>query len=836
MTDKNLSQTTCEERKPGVVIPEPAGTADNQVAITDKPAIFTGKAAWLVLVVFLMLLFTAPQLEAQNPGFSPEAADLYQEAMNALRMRRLSVARQQLKEVIEKFPDDIHASMARRQMAGILRDLKEYDQAVELLTETIKNDGSEDNVRLAREELLDLLFELQRFKQGVELIEGWRRDDPQNVLLGRSLARFYLQSGRKDEAWLLLETLVETGNAPDAFRDLLELAVRSGEIEKVLQTLESRRARYRSNVFADYVSDCHIALGRKDKAIAVIMEVSDLQNHLLLLRKLADLQIDTDAIDSAVTTLDMVLRILPDDWATLRRMGHCRFVQNRREEALEIWRRPLNRPYMPAREFFTEFTTVLIEHQLYEEALKAFDEARSLLQDQTLFSEEKASVLDAVGRREEALEEYLQVLAAGFFKPEVFEKLYEAKVSGFSLETRLLQMQKADYNPGIMQALLEFYFRRADEKDIDKIVEIVKTADGGFDYAFFDRLKQDALLMPADFHFALTDRVMQARQETTLELMLSSLLLKMAQMEDKWQQPAFVAANRVFSAGRVADADLKATLLIDMARFSLEVFHDGASAHKYIDAILQTDLMRAAPGQALVAAILKAQVFIYEENFSAATSLLTETGKKLEQSDFSALDLGAVAINDYSSMVMLENARLAAHSGDFQKALGELKNIVEKNPEGEYVNDALEMALYITRRSIGDFSLIRHALKAERLKFTGKHDQAAAELQEGIGKNASATALIGEMKAEQILLRRNASDSAQLLEDIDTCLAGDSGGFKSADLLELKLRLLKKTGASETETREGLQKFVESFPSDLRSGRYRKILAVMNGTSGVEKK
>lgn len=105
----------------------------------------------------------------------------------------------------------------------------------------------------------------------------------------------------------------------------------------------------------------------------------------------------------------MILRILPDEWATLRKMGHCRFIQGRKDEAVAIWRRPQNRPYMPAREFFTEFTTVLAEHQLYDHALKAFEEARQLLQDVTLFSEEKATVLDALGQHEAALEEYLHV-------------------------------------------------------------------------------------------------------------------------------------------------------------------------------------------------------------------------------------------------------------------------------------------------------------------------------------------------------------------------------------------------------------------------------------------
>ncbi len=790
----------------------------------------------LSLLLAILLFWCCSAVEAQRQSYSPEAADMYQNAIGALRMRRLNLARQQLKEVIEKYPDDIHATIARRQLAAVMRDQKEYEQAIELLNEIIRTEPSEDNIRLAREELLNILYELQRFKQGIDLIEEWRKAQPGDVLLGRHLAKFYLQAGRKDEAWLLLERLVETGTAPAAFAELLDLAVRSAEVEKLLQTLESRRARYRSNVFAEYASDCYLALGRKDKAIEVIMEVSDLPNHLMLLRKLADLQIDTGAIENAVGTLDLVLRILPDDWATLRKMGHCRFVQGRKADAVVTWRRPLNRPYMPAREFFTEFTTVLIEHQLYDEALKAFEEARTMLQDVTLFSEEKATVLDAMGKHEEALEEYLHVLTAGIYKPEVFEKLYEAKVAGFSLETRLLQMRVETHNPAIMQALLEFYFRRADLKDIDKIDAIIGDSAGGFDYAFYDRLKQEALLIPTGFHFDLAEKVMKSRPESSLELLLADMLLRMAPHEETWKDRAYTAAADISREKSVADAEIKAGLLLNLARFALEQRHDIAAAQGFTDGILQTDLLQAVPELAVSAALLKAKLLVFEEKYAAAESLLGELGKKLQNPDFDAMEMGAAIRQDHLSLFQLENARLALHQGDFQKSLTELKKIVEETSEGDYVNDALEMALYITRRSIGDFDLLKRSLKAERLTFCGRYPEAAVELQEAIAKNASATALVNEMQADLLLLRRNSSDSAELLKDIDSYVKEHPESFKTADLLEVRLKMLIKQAAPEAEIRESLQSFVETFPSDLRSGRYRKVLANMPGSGGKEDK
>lgn len=80
-------------------------------------------------------------------------------------------------------------------------------------------------------------------------------------------------------------------------------------------------------------------------------------------------------------------------------------------------------------------------------------------------------------------------------------------------------------------------------------------------------------------------------------------------------------------------------------------------------------------------------------------------------------------------------------------------------------------ALFITRRSIGDFDLLKRSLKAERLTFAGRNEEAAIELQAAIAANASATSLVNEMRADLLLLKRNASDSAALIEEIKTYAA-----------------------------------------------------------------
>lgn len=780
------------------------------------------KIKWLAIILTL----TAQLLQAQAFNFSPEAADIYQNGMNALRMRRLAIAREQFKELMDKYPDDIHASMARRQMAGVMRDMKEFDQAIALLQEILEKDKSADNQRFAQEEILDILFEIQRFKQGIDLIEQWRRTSPDDVLLSRNLAKFYLQTGRKDEAWLLLESVLEKNAAPDAFRDLLELAMRSDEINKLLQTLEGRRAVYRSNEYADYVSDCYLALGQKEKAIETLREVENLQNHLMLQRKLADLLIDVGKFEEAFDFLTMSLKIAPDDWNALKKMGHCRFMQKKVDEAIAIWRQPLQQPYMRRQDFYQDLTTVLIEHQLYEESLKVFNEARAALQQVTLFSEEVASVLDALGRKNEALEEFIKVFVAGIYRSEVFERLYKEHEDGFDLEKRLVELQNTGFNAAVLQALMELYFRQADTAKVDKILRIVVSASGSLDEIFYERLNQEALLSPGEFHFVLTRRVIQEKVDSTLALRLASLLLEMGALDDMWQQKAFTEAVGVAGQKNVADAELKSVLLLKLAEYALEKLNDLKQAHGFLDAILQTELLKASPLKGLAAGILKARLLIYQEKYPQATDLLSESEKIIAQANADIFSADPISESDFLAQVILERARMATHSGDHQKALEELKNMVENLPESEWVNEALEMANFIMRRSIGNFDLLQRSLKAERLLYRGKYTEAINELEAAVTANASATALIEEIQAEVIALRKHIVEPEKLLVLIDDYAKKFPKSYKTADLWELKWRIMKKTSAPAAEIREQLQTFVDHFPSDLRSGRFKKLIAI----------
>lgn len=786
-------------------------------------------------IIVLMFVLLGHIAQAQAFKFSPEAADLYQNGMNALRMRKLTVARELFKELIEKHPEDIHTSMARRQMASVMREMQEYDEAISILNEMISNEKSEDNLRYARAELIDILFELQRFRQGIELLEAWRKENPEDIQLSRNLAKFYLQTGRKDEAWLMLESVMEKSASPAAFKDLLNLALVSGEIETLLESLASKRTRFRSNDYADYVSDCYLALNRKDKAIEALQEVDDLERFYNIQTKLADLLISTEKYEEAFNVLTMSSRIMPGEWSVIKKMGHCRFMQGKRDEAMAIWRKPLELPFMQRQTFYVDLASVLIEHQLYEEALEVYAEARTVLQQRTMFSEEVASVLDALGRSDEALEEYLQVMVAGIYRTEIFERLYEAYKKGFALEDRLKALENSTKSPAISQALLEFLFRKADISVIDEILQIVTRNAGRFDEVFYERLNQEALLSPTQFHFSLTQKMISARKNSSLALRLADLILEMGPMDEKWVEEAFSSAKTVAVEKHTADAELKAQLLVHLAEYSLNNLFSIDKAHALTDEILQTPLAKAAESKALDAAILKARMLIYQEKFIEAASLLDETENLISRANENIFAINPISKSEFLAQVLLERARLHAHQSDPQKALESLKNIVETLTESDWTNEALELANFIVRRSIGNFEMLQRALKSERLTYQSDFRGAVKELEKAMTTTASATELLTEMEAEVIELQKHFLPAADVIKTIEAFAAKHQQHFKTADLFELKWKLLKREGAPKAEITEQLQTFVDLFPNDLRSGRFKKILSMQTESSSDNK-
>ena len=777
----------------------------------------------ILTALFIVLMSLLSVEFCFSASYSSDASALYNEAVRAYRTRHFNLAKQCFYKLIEQYPDDRMAEIARSNLAVLLRDLKEYDKAIEIYKEIIEKSTYEGDKSSAKIQLVEILYTIHRYREGIELLEEWMKKDPQNVDIARKLAQFYLQTGNKDEAWLMLERLMEKGEKK-AFDDLLDLAIRSGEVDKLLNSLDSHRTRLKSSIYYSYLADCYLALGRKDKAIEALKDNKNYDKDISTLRKLSDIQISAKLTDDAIETLEKLISYLPTDWQTLRKLGNCYYTKGNKQKAIDVWKSPLRRRYGNTQDSYINFTAVLIEHQLLEEALAAFDEARDFFKQDTLFAEEKAAVLEALGRSKEAMEENLNVLSDGIYKEEIFEKLYKAKIDGFSLENRLITLNEGNYNQAITQALIEFYFRKARIADIDKMVALVDNQSAiFFDDLFYDRLRQEALLVPEDFHFSLMKKMMEARKGSALELKLAALMLKMPEYNEKWQKEAYEYAKNTAEYKTVADSDLKYQLFLDLADFSFYYLKSPKEADKYLNMLLNSNVIAPTKSKIIEAKLMQAMLHTYMSDFPKSEEILAEVGSILDRNDFSG-GLTRLEQEEFYMQQKVELARLKTHMGQYQEALDALKDIIENHKEGDWVNDGLELALNITRYSVGDFTAINHKFKAERLAACGNNTEALSEIDLAIkALPASSTFLIADLEADKILLSENKS-----YEDVSKAITKFfvkyPENLKKADLVEYKIKLMQRSNFSQDKIDEEMRSFIANYPSDLRSGKYKHSL------------
>ena len=779
----------------------------------------------IITTIFMgfVLFMPADCCFAAGRTYSSDASALYNEAVMAYRTRHFNLAKQTFYKLIEQYPDDRITEIARSNLAVLLRDLKEYDKAIEMYKEIIEKSSDDGEKESAKLQLVDVLYTVHRYREGIELLEDWAKKEPQNVGLARKLAQFYLQSGNKDEAWLLLERFMEKGEKK-AFDDLLDLAIRSGEVDKLLSSLDNHRTRLKASVYSSYLADCYLALGRKDKAIEALKDNKDYEKDINVLKKLSDIQISANLLDDAIVTLEKLAAFLPSDWQTLRKLGHCYFAKGNKKKAVEVWKSPLNRRYGKNNELYINYTTVLIDHNLLEEALEAFDEARSLLYQNNLFAEEKAAVLEALGREKEAMEEYLNVLSDGIYKPEIFEKLYKAKIDGFSLENRLISLNSDNYNQAIVQALIELYFRKARIADIDKMVALVDSQSAiFFDDLFYDRLRQEALLVPEEFHFSLMKKMMEARKDSTLELKLAALMLKMPEYNEKWQKEAYEYAKNTAESESMADSELKYELYFRLANFAFEYLKSPKKADTYLSKLVNSKVIAPSKKKIIEAKLMSAMLNTYMSDFPKSEEILSEVGSILDQNDYRG-GLSRLEQEEFLMQQKVELARLKAHMGQYQEALDCLKDIIENHKEGDWVNDGLELALEITRYSVGDFSAINHKFKAERLAACGEKTQALEEIDAAIkALPASSTFLIADLEADKIMLSENKSFD-ELAKSIVQFIVKYPESMKKPDLAEYKITMMQRFNLSQDKIDEEMRSFISNYPSDLRSGKYKHSL------------
>lgn len=768
---------------------------------------------------------------------------LYHEGVSAFRMRQLTLAKERLSKLITGYPKDIHVPMGKFELAKVLIDLREFDRAVELLVELSElQEGSFDKTE-ARRELISLLARLQRFRQGVEILEIWWKDQPGNPVTGRDLARFYLQSGRSDEAKLLLEGMLEKTASRQVFADLLDLSIKTGEVESLMNAIENRRMRYRTGDYLDFTSDCLLALHKDDKAAEMLRDAPETQNSPELLRKLARLDLRRKDHANALESFRNLRSFTGLEWEVIKSMGYCLLQLGKKQEAIAEWKTYIDR--YKSLESYQRYIEVLIANRLYEESLNAFTIAREFLRNPAQFARERAGVLEILGRSTEALEEYLKALELGGYNQEIFDKLYKNQSESFNFLGRLRETMAKRPAVSIKKAILEIHMI---ERNVSAIPELVNMNHTGsiFDDLIYERLRQEVFYEPSDFYHSLVTAFIRRNRHSTLAFKLSEMLLSFQNMNDDHSQIALEEALETEKAEPCPDLELKIKLQSTIGKFYFERYGDMMNAEKYLQNALREEYAAVAPEVYFDSLLTMSRLKCASEDYDRASQLqkqaetFLDSGQAFQPAAFPVFAPNQLRLNTGSAAnslsflleeeahtrLIFEKAFLAAHQGKYQDALNELKIITQDHPESLLMDDALDLALFITMGSAGGPDALNAYLEAERRAMSGKFTEAVSEMEK-IAGIASDTTIALDAEAKILLYSKHLTDRAGLTDKIDAFRREHPGHWLGAELLNVKWQLARNESATEAEKSELLKEFVDRYPTDLRSRHMKLILSDM---------
>lgn len=785
----------------------------------------------------------AQELNNQN-----NALFLFNEGLNQYNYRRLRIAKEKFEEILKKYPKHPITIKAKIELAKVYKDLKEFDRAVELLNSVLESKEPDTETLTARELLISLLFELQRFKAGTELLEKLWKENPSDSQVGRNLAKFYLQSGRMDEAKVVLEGILERTTRRDVFEDLLGLAVKTGQVESLLSTIEQRKARYRTVDYVDFVTDCLLAMKQDEKAANTIREYPEARFSLPLLKKLARIDLSRNEHAKALESFQRIAKIMPMDWENCKAIGHCLFLLGKKNEAMETWNRW--RRTRSGTEGYQEYTAVLIEHRLYEEALAVSGEARVELGNPTYFAEERAGILEALGRPDEALEEYFVSMANGIFKIDIFDKLFKSQSPKFDFKRRLKDALQSRDNSSLEKAFLEIHFRESELQSIPHITAF-RLTHPMFDDILYERIRQDIFANPSEYLHKLIIALVQNDRTSTLAFKLASILLQVPDQEPGQASETLYEVEKTVNIEPCPDISLKIKVLVELARFTYEQFSDFRKALKFLDDGVNPAFMQTFPAAYFDGLLLLMRLKAYLGDFPAADAALQKAAKLVTQNkpsnsrqisspveiideglmtdmnyEVSDQDVGfsPTALEDGRGRLLYEEAWLEAQKSNFIEALEKLKKLTLEEPGSFWVNDGLNLALVLTMGSMGSLDHLKNYMQAERNFATGSVALAVDQMRK-ISELASGTPLDLDARAQLLLMSEKIEDPASLSKPLDLFIRKNPNHWTIPDLMMLQWRLMRRMHSDSGAIVDLLKDFTDRFPGDLRCRRVKSEIA-----------
>lgn len=415
--------------------------------------------------------------------------------------------------------------------------------------------------------------------------------------------------------------------------------------------------------------------------------------------------------------LESQLSRTPDDDRVMMELGetYARLAEFDRAHAIWLERARKGRADVVR---YAEVGALEVRYRMYERAVEVYQEGRRVSGNPAFFAEELAQLYTVLGEHEKALEECFatarehpgmdqwsanrveQMLDNGADEGLVRRRMDEALDSAGTTPGELTLAGSVLLALGSPDVALEAFLVADDRAG----------AQGRILMEFAEILRDEGLPGRArDAYRLVVERHAGSANAGAAGIYAARLLVDVGRPDEAVDELDRLAEN-------VSEHPIRGEALLEKAEIELEELHDPSGAIATLDRVPEDAKLRGRSVRERLH-VLRIDALLalgrLDEASERAASLLSENPRD-ETRHRARYYLGYIAFLGL----------------DAERTLEELRALVEENPAGELVNDALRLMLVVSdAQETNELAPLRHLAEAHAAMLSGRHDEAEARLE-----------------------------------------------------------------------------------------------------------
>lgn len=578
------------------------------------------------------------------------------------------------------------------------------------------------------------------------------------------------------------------------------------------------------------MADSYVRAGKFERAIALLEDLyAESPDNLSFFRKLKEAYESVKRYDDAIQLVEDRIDGSPTP-GLLSEKARLLHQQGNRKKASQVWDRALSLAPNRAETYRTVYQT-LLDIRRFKKAIDVLTQGREALDRPAAFRTELAYLYGLSGQHEEAMREYVALLAnspqrLAFVRNRLQTFVEQGEGTEASIEVLRTAVEEAPLNSAYRHLLAWLYMEQRDYAaafDVYRAIDRLEEAQGRV-LVRFARKAMDAqkYAVATEAYETVLDRHSGSDVAPRAQQALGDVYRQWAQAAP---DSATVAQDSVrYEQARQAYQTFLQTypgnqrypqVLLRLGTLELDVYRDLAQAESTLKQLVtdHAGTPAAAEGQYHLA-----RIALFRNDLERARLLFTRLANNAQNSDL-------------ANKARFELARLQFYQGDFESALARTKAI-SQNTATDVANNAIELKVLL-QENRGPDSLdtaLRTYARARLSDRQHRYETALAALDSLI-QNHPRHSLVDDARFRRAQVHLARHDTSAALSAF-RALPKQHPRSPFADRSLFRIGTLLEARGQRTAAVDVYNRLLSNYPASLRAGKARSRLRTLLRTQG----